>query len=88
MDYNTARERMRELQEEIDDLDKMQQMQSLSLKDVLSEIDTPVNSDSEEDEVRKSVLFYIVINCKCTIFLALVWSKCHRHCSCRSNDSS
>jgi len=62
MDYINARERMRELKEEIDDLDKMEKIQSLSLKEVLSEIDTPANSDSEEDEVRLGVPWYVVFN--------------------------
>jgi len=44
-------ERILEKQEEVQDLDKMIQIGELSMKDVLSELDTPVNSDSEEDEV-------------------------------------
>jgi len=44
-------ERLLEKQEEVQDLDKMIQIGELSMKDVLSELDTPVNSDSEEDEV-------------------------------------
>jgi len=44
-------ERLLEKQEEVQDLDKMIQIGELSVKDVLSELDTPVNSDSEEDEV-------------------------------------
>jgi len=46
------REEMLELREEIDDLGKMIHLKELGFNDVLADLDTPVNSDSENDEVR------------------------------------
>jgi len=46
------REEMLELREEVDDLGKMIHLTELGFNDVLADLDTPVNSDSENDEVR------------------------------------
>jgi len=54
------REEMLELREEVDDLGKMIHLKELGFNNVLADLDTPVNSDSENDEVRKSVLLYVV----------------------------
>lgn len=46
-------ENMREIREEINDLDRMIPLAILSSMDVLTDLNTPAHSDSEDDEVRQ-----------------------------------
>jgi len=68
-----GKERILEKQEEGQDLDKMIQIGELSLKDVLSELKTPVNSDSEEDEVRCAVNYIYTLFSSC--FLGFYYGR-------------